>query len=181
MTRPFKFEKMWLSDGGCTKTVKEAWGQTSPEASMSLVAGKIKYCGEKLISWSRHSFGSIKKSIEIKSKRLNRAELEEANGHGDADLIHSLQAELNTLLDKECQMWQQRSRTLFLKDGDRNTRYFHSKASQRFRRNRILGLRNEANVWCSDDSQIKEIATQDRKSTRLNSSHSEISRMPSSA
>ena len=47
-----------------------------------------------------------------------------------------------------------------MKEGDRNTRYFHSKASQRFRRNRFLGLRNEANVWCSDDSQIKEIATQ---------------------
>ena len=151
---------MWLSDGGCTKTVKEAWGQACPDASMSLVAGKLKNCGEKLISWSWQSFGSIKKSIDIKTKRLNRAELEDANGNGNADLIQSLQTELNALLDKESQMWHQRSRALFLKEGDRNTRYFHSKASQRFRRNRILGLRNEANVWCSDDSQIKEIATQ---------------------
>ena len=63
------------------------------------------------------------------------------------------------MLDKESQMWHQRLRTLFLKEGDQNTRYFHSKASQRFRRNRILGLRNESNVWCSKDSQIKEIAT----------------------
>ena len=71
-----------------------------------------------------------------------------------------MQLELNVLLDKESLMWHQRSKALFLKEGDRNTRYFHSKASQRFRRNRILGLRNGSNVWCLDDSQVKEVATQ---------------------
>ena len=126
---------------------------------MALIAGKLKNCGDKLLSWSRLSFGNIKRSIELNSKKLNRAELEAAKGRGDTNLIWSLKTELNDLLDKESQMWHQRSRTLFMKEGDRNTRYFHSKASQRFRRNRILGLRNEANVWCSEDSQIKEIAT----------------------
>ena len=127
---------------------------------MSLVAGKLKNCGDKLLSWSRQSFGSIKRSIDMKSKRLNRAELEAAKGNGDTYLIWSLQTELNESLDKEIQIWHQRSRALFLREGDRNTRYFHSKASQRFRRNRILGLRNELNVWCSEDFQIKAIATQ---------------------
>ena len=137
---------MWLSDGGCSLTVKDAWGQSSPDASMSLVAGKLKNCGDKLLSWSRQSFGSIKRSIDMKSKRLNRAELEATKGNRDAYLIRSLQTELNESLDKESQIWHQRSRALFLREGDRNTRYFHSKASQRFRRNRILGLRNESNV-----------------------------------
>ena len=86
LNRPFKFKKMWLSDGGCTKTMKDAWGQSCLDASMSLVAGKLKNCGEKLLSWSRQSFGSIKKSIDMKSKRLNRAELDEAKGNGNADL-----------------------------------------------------------------------------------------------
>ena len=76
---------------------------------------------------------------------------------GDQLLMKSLQKEINSLLDKESQMWQQRSQVLFLKCGDRNTAYFHTKASQRFWRNQILGLRNSQNVWCIDKNQIKNI------------------------
>ena len=67
-------------------------------------------------------------------------------------VVKSIQKEINDILDKENLMWQQRSRALFLNCGDRNTAYFHSKASQRFRRNRILGLRNSQNTWCTDES-----------------------------
>ena len=158
--RSFKFEKMWLSDGGRSQIVKDAWDQSSPEASMPMVAGKLKKCGDKLLSWSHQSFGNIKRSIDMKLKRINRVELEAAKGKGDANLIWTLQLELNDLVDKESQMCHQRSRALFLKEGDWNTRYFHSKVSHGFWRNRILGLRNVSNVWCSEDSQIKEIATQ---------------------
>ena len=70
-------------------------------------------------------------------------------------MVKSLRKEINDILDKESKMWQQRSRALFLKCGDRNTAYFHSKASQRFWRNRILGLKNNPNVWCTEESQIK--------------------------
>ena len=117
LNRPFKFEKMWLSDGGCSRTVKDAWGLSSPDASMAVVAGKLKNCGDKLLSWSHLSFGNIKRSIELNSKKLNRAELDAAKGRGDANLIWSLKTELNDLLDKESQMWHQRSRILFFEGG----------------------------------------------------------------
>ena len=89
---------------------------------------------------------------------LAKAELAIARRGGDYALVKALQLEINFLLDKESQMWEQRSRALFLKCSDRNTSYFHSKASHRHRRNQIFGLRNNANVWCTDERQIKEIA-----------------------
>ena len=54
-------------------------------------------------------------------------------------------------------MWQQRARALHLKCGDNNSRFFHNKASQRFRRNRIMGLMDDTNSWCSDTTQVAEI------------------------
>ncbi|KAK9986185.1 hypothetical protein SO802_031136 [Lithocarpus litseifolius] len=65
--------------------------------------------------------------------------------------------EVNELLDKESLMWQQRARALHLKCGDNNTQFFHNKASQRFRRNRIMGLLDDTNSWCTDNAQVAEI------------------------
>ena len=158
--RPFKFEQMWLCDEGCRNTILEVWEAAPLAVSLVQVASKIKICGEKLLEWSHRSFGSIKKQIETKGKQLSKAEINAAKGILEVDLVKVLKAKLNDLLDKESQMWQQRSRTLFLKCGDRNTSFFHSKASHRFRRNRITGLKNSNNIWCTGDNELKEIAHQ---------------------
>ena len=64
---------------------------------------------------------------------------------------------------------------LFLNFGDKNTAYFHSKASQRFRKNRILGLRNSQNTWCTNKSQIIDIAVEYYQTLFSTSSPSEFS------
>ena len=155
--RPFKFEQMWLCDKGCSSTVNKAWGPPLIGAIMVEVAGKVQFCGEKLTEWSKNSFGNVKKTLEEKINLLSKIEMDAARG-GDPLRVKALQLEINNMLDKENLMWQQRSRALFLKSGDRNTAYFHSKASQRFRRNWILGLKNTQNEWCTEESQIKNIA-----------------------
>ena len=61
-----------------------------------------------------------------------------AKGEANYEVVKVLKVELNDLLDKESLMWEQRAQALFLKCGDRNTSYFHSKASHKFRRNKIF-------------------------------------------
>ena len=158
LNRPFKFEQMWLKDSGCSITVSFAWGLDTGPASMPMVARKIKICGDKLAKWSKESFGCIKKQIESKGKLLSKAEVSVAKRESDYEVVKLLKVELNDLLHKESLMSEQRARALFLKCGDRNTGYFHSKASHRCRRNKISGLRNPTNAWCMTDKQIKDIA-----------------------
>ena len=115
-----------------------------PHSSSQLMLEKIKLCGDKLMEWSKRSFGSVKKQIEEKSKLLERAEYATAQGV-DYEAVRILKLEMNELLDKESLMWQPRARALHLKSSDSNTHFFHNKASQRFQRNRIVGLLDESN------------------------------------
>ena len=54
--------------------------------------------------------------------------------------VLKLEKEINELLVKEEKMWKQRSKALWLREGDKNTCYFHGRATQRFRRNKICEL-----------------------------------------
>lgn len=68
--------------------------------------------------------------------------------------INKLKKEINDLLENEEIMWQQRSRVQWLGLGDRNTKYFHSKASERRKKNTIAGLRDENGIWCDNRESI---------------------------
>ena len=65
-----------------------------------------------------------------------------------------LRKEVNDLLDKEMKMWFQRSRFLWAVHGDRNSKFFHMKATQRYQRNRITGIKNSLGKWCTDQRVI---------------------------
>jgi len=44
-------------------------------------------------------------------------------------------------------MWVQQSRLLWASQGDKNIKYLHSRATKRFRKNQIGGIRDEQDVW----------------------------------
>ena len=73
---------------------------------------------------------------------------------GNSSRLIELKKEINSLMGKEERMWQQRSRTLHIKDGDRNTRYFHCRATQRRHKNLITGINNQSNIWCTKPEEV---------------------------
>jgi hypothetical protein len=73
-------------------------------------------------------------------------------------LENKLQQELDTILKKEELMWFQRSRVHWLKDGDRNTKYYQMKAVTRRRKNNVLMLKGENGQWVDNVNQIRSMA-----------------------
>ena len=85
-----------------------------------------------LVVWSK-KFGNIRREIA-----KSRSQLEELM-HMNADKadIRMITDRMNELLYQEEMLWLQRSRITWLKEGDRNTKYFKSKAVWRARKNKI--------------------------------------------
>ncbi|KAL0399879.1 UNVERIFIED_CONTAM: hypothetical protein Sradi_2331200 [Sesamum radiatum] len=56
--------------------------------------------------------------------------------------------------------WQQRSKMHLLKDGDGNTKFFHSHASAHHKRNHIKRLKDSTGVWKEREADIQEVLLQ---------------------
>ena len=70
-----------------------------------------------------------------------------------------LSKKMDDLLQKQEIFWAQRSRINWLKHRDRNTKFFHAKATQRRRRNYIKGIRNSHGQWVEDLEEVVRVAS----------------------
>ena len=70
--------------------------------------------------------------------------------------VLELRSEVNDLLDKENRIWFQRSRSLWTVHEDKNSKYFHSKATQRFWKNNIDDIRNSLGHWTTDSKEVAD-------------------------
>jgi hypothetical protein len=136
--------KCWQELSGYKQFVKEKWHSIQIEGWGGFVLrGKLKMIKEALKEWhlahSKHIPGKIE---SLKKRQSDLDEKGAEDGLSDEELhelrgvihdIHSL-SRVNTSI-----IWQQ-SRLHWLKDGDANSRYFHSVMSSRRRRNSIAAL-----------------------------------------
>uniref|UniRef100_A0A803MIP2 Uncharacterized protein n=1 Tax=Chenopodium quinoa TaxID=63459 RepID=A0A803MIP2_CHEQI len=70
-----------------------------------------------------------------------------------------LSEEIDQLQLLEESYWHVRARTNELRDGDKNTSYFHHKASARKAKNMIVGLEDSNGQWIQDEKGISEVVT----------------------
>ena len=61
--------------------------------------------------------------------------------------IDTYRKQLMDLVKKEEILWRQRSKCLWLKEGDRNAKFFHAAASCKKRNNRVSRIMDEDDKW----------------------------------
>jgi hypothetical protein len=110
----------------------------------------------KLHEWSRVKFGGV--NVEIQKLRSQLEELMHMNA--DRQEIRKITDRMNELLYREEMMWLQRSHLTWLKEGDRNTKYFHSKAIWRASKNKIRKLNDDVGVTHEDLATLQHMATE---------------------
>jgi hypothetical protein len=109
-----------------------------------------------LQKWSSENFGLVEKELKELRKKLERLQL--AYNPNDLSEIDTIQKRMDELLIREELMWLQRSRVKWLREGDKNTSFFHRKASNRARKNKIKKLKLEDGTFTENNEDMKGVA-----------------------
>ncbi|KAL0008379.1 hypothetical protein SO802_009881 [Lithocarpus litseifolius] len=151
--KPWRFEQLWLECEGCHDTITAAWSEVSWASPMVEVMNKIENCKNQLRRWSKNSVCNISNTLVEKKKSLELAEAAAVRG-GSMDFFLQLKSEVNDLLRMEEKLWQQRAHDHWMVSGDKNSGYFHNRASQKFRRNTITELKGSNGEMVLGDDEI---------------------------
>ena len=155
---PKRFKEKWASHSECRQVIEGAWRQRVGGSPMFCLFQRIRNTRLALIKWEKRAFGDTKVALQQKQWLLE--ELTRRNDPALMDRIRETKIEINNLLHQEELAWRQRSRAIWLSTGDKNTKFFHQRATQRKRKNQIRGLFNKIGEWCSDEEQIADTAVE---------------------
>ncbi|RVW26396.1 Transposon TX1 uncharacterized 149 kDa protein [Vitis vinifera] len=153
---PFRFENMWLKIDGFQDLVQSWWNGYSVEGSSShCIAEKLKALKKDLKNWNKEVIGNVSLNRAEAFSRLQRWETRENDSPLTASEVKAKNLALEdykkwALLEETS--WRQKSREIWLKEGDKNTKYFHKMANARARKNFLSKIRiNEVTLSSSDD------------------------------
>lgn len=118
--------------------------------------GEINLCKENLAKWSKNKFKgklSILRNLKTKMDKLHKLP---SSIEGTNQIWETKNEANNLLKDKEA--YRSRcAKMVWLEKGDKNTSFFHSKASHRRKKNAIWGIESDAGVWHPDNLKVSFI------------------------
>ena len=124
---------MWLHHPHFLQHLKQWWVSAPfvPGSKMHQFAMKMKHIKKQIKQWNQDIFKNV-----LNQKEIVRVQLEDIhtdivqNGMTNDTYIKqkNLQNEWEELCGREEEYWRQKSRELWLQQGDKNTKYFHASA-----------------------------------------------------
>ncbi|GAU23111.1 hypothetical protein TSUD_305580 [Trifolium subterraneum] len=152
--RPFRYEAAWGTHENFRQLLQENWIRERDLVDL------LSNLTNNLTVWNKEVFGNIFRRKKELLARLNG--IQNSSNYGYSNFLETLENELQqqlttTLYQEEC-LWYQKSRGKWITDGDRNTKYYHSKTIVRRRRNKIVSLRSETGDWIEDQEILINMA-----------------------
>jgi hypothetical protein len=159
--KPFRFEKFWLSHPDFKRLAKSWWEQAEIDhgSCMYKFQQRLKNFKQRLKQWNKDSFGNIIQSIRTIESRLEEIQEIFIVGSRTAELMQEeeqLQAQLEERRKQEEILWKQKSRVQWLKEGEKNTKFFHKAMMHRRHINRITHLEDSQGNLIREHSKIEE-------------------------
>ncbi|CAN1146010.1 LINE-1 retrotransposable element ORF2 protein [Linum perenne] len=152
--RPFRFLVPWMAHHEFPDILARSW-EVHGNAAVNLMQ-----LAKRLKKWNKESFGSIFRRKATLSKTLAELELQMADNPSEAVMTQEARTrvELEQTLWEEAMLWKQKSCRDWIRDGDKNTHFFHLSTLKRRSFNKITALRRHNGSWEEEANRLKSMA-----------------------
>lgn len=137
----FKFENWWLKVEGFKELVHSWWNEFIAEGCPDYKLNvKLRMLKQKLKDWSKTTFGEMTNKKNSLLEELAGIDLTmESRDLTEEEMMvrATIVVELEDMAKNEEAKWRQKSRVLWLKQGDNNTKFFQRMATAHRRFNTI--------------------------------------------
>jgi exonuclease III len=162
--KPFRFEKFWLSHPDFHQLSNSWWKQEEIEhgTCMYKFQQRLKNFKSQLKCWNKTVFGNILQRMQEIEKRLEILQNTFIMGNRMTTLMkeeEELKAELEERKEQEEILWRQKSRVQWLKEGEKNTKFFHRSMVHRRYINKITQLEDAQGNPIREHNRIAEELT----------------------
>ncbi|XP_040932052.1 uncharacterized protein [Gossypium hirsutum] len=148
----FRYDICWAKELEAKNIIKNAWKMDTED-----IMDKLEKVGHDLGAWQFKRYKRMRRQIDALKSNINRL-IDKPVEVYDGNKLKAMRIKLRKLLDREEQYWAQRSRVTWPKEWDRNTRFFHVRATSRKKKNRIEKLKDMHGNWRENTKDICEAA-----------------------
>jgi hypothetical protein len=177
---PFKFNLGWIGEAGFATMVEETWQDavfsSILDAQMRLVENltKLKSCVK---IWAKNKLlrdtsdlREIEETLAFKYEHMFK---DNSDGLCEQSVLNLEKARKRIPLTDE-EQWRQKSRAIWIKSGDKNTKFFHNLTSYRGNKKFIWEVQDDSGNTHSGKEEIKAEARKFFKSFYLDAGHTSI-------
>uniref|UniRef100_A0A803NUS3 Reverse transcriptase domain-containing protein n=1 Tax=Cannabis sativa TaxID=3483 RepID=A0A803NUS3_CANSA len=152
---PFRYRDAWSRDSDCRRIIENTWKSGVEGYHSFILCYKLKATAKALCEWNRLVFGHC----QTKMKELEKL-LSEVQNHPSLKENLELEGTIMLELDEEENrlesIWKQKSRENRLKEGDKNSQFFHASIVVRRKRNHIWAVRQDDGTTIEERPNIVE-------------------------
>eukprot|EP00253_Pinus_taeda_P023063 PITA_23063 len=141
-------------------SIRTTWKNCNPTegTKISIFQWKLKHLKEEIKRWNKTTFGNIFKAKEILIQEMKAIQQKMISEGRSEELVQKEQIMENKILERDIQeeiIWRQKSRIRWLKEGEKNTNFFHKTTVQRRMINQISYVNNEQGAKIETHEEIE--------------------------
>jgi exonuclease III len=158
---PFRFSPLWIDRGEFLETVKSAWAKSFSGSPSYVWEQKLKATKQALKDWIKKPAPSPTEQRREAVQSLQTLQTDMEHKDITTELLEKEVKEQRSTFQsfrREEEYWRLKSRSLWLKAGDRNTSYFHRQYRARLSRNHIAEIKTGDGQVCKGFNQVKAAA-----------------------